>query len=65
MNNNMIHKKALEKKRKRKIKELKKYFADSKLSPWEQKKRVEWHTFHDRDIPSRDEIDRLSRKIKR
>ena len=51
MNDKMVHEKALEKKRKGKLEELKKYFADSKLSPWEQKKRVEWYMFHSRDVP--------------
>ena len=51
MNDKMVHEKALEKKRNIKIKELEDYFADSKLSPWEQKKRVEWYMFQSRDIP--------------
>jgi len=36
------------KKEKKLKKKLKKYYADSRLTPWEQKKRIEWDLFHNK-----------------
>lgn len=51
MNCKKTHEKAKLKKNKKREKRLKKFYADSRLTAWEQKKRVEWDMFHNKDVP--------------